>query len=407
MIKLFETPKIEGEIRPPTKYARFVRAAFFCAVCLSAAYGADYVSRNDSAHLTNFQATPQPTPKAAETTLMNTPDGVKKQLQAAPTLPDPDARRIIVMMTGTNYTASASVRLAPAKFFLVEFPPGDEIETVVSQDKLMVKMDDAFEREQNSTLPILLRAGAGWNKTPSASSVLVMMKSGAMLQIEVSPTLDPDSSVERVSWRYDPETAGRARRLAFEVPATKIVLQSEVAEQNLQAESSPINIALPAVFDPGLSAKNALARAVNESSANFSLDAKSNPDIDLSTLPSEWTEGGRWTISVVGVKNKSSQQLQLVDAPRLVVENRNKKGESVNLENLDVPGRASSAAVSPVILQPGETIYFSLVYPTPVLGTDQGLKLLVTQTNAANNPAVASIRPGGASSLTGKQNKKK
>lgn len=406
MIKLFETPEIEREMEPKTKYVGLVRTACFCAVCLSATYGAEYVSRNNSARLTNFQAAPQPTPKVSETILMNTPDGAKKQLPAAPKVSDSDARRVVVMMTGTNYTARASVRLAPANFFLVEFPPGDEIETVVSQDKLMVKMDDAFEREQNSTLPILLRAGAGWNKTPAASSVLVMMKSGAMLQIEISPTLDADSSVECVSWRYNPETAGRARRLAFEVPATNIVLQSEVeALQNSRSES-PNPTAPSAVSDPVLSAKNALDRAMN-TTANFALESKSNPDINLYTLPSEWAEGGRWTISVVGVKNKASQQLQLVDVPRLAIENKNKKGESVNLENLDVLGRASSSPASPVILQPGEIVYFSLVYPTPVLGTDQGLKLLVTHTNAANNPAVVNIRPGGASSLSVKQKKGK
>lgn len=395
MIKLFETSKIEREIRPKTSYAKFVRVACFGIVCLSAAFGSEYISPTDSAHLTSRQnVVVQPTPPSAKVNLNQLADGAKMPLR--PTISESDPQHLVVLMTGTNYTARTSVRLAPAKFFLIEFPPGDEIETVVSQDSLMVKMDDAFERQQNSTLPILLRAGAGWNKTFATSSVLVMMKSGAMLQIEISPTSDVDSSVEYISWRYDPETAGRARRLAFEIPATKIVLQSDgFAAQNEQAES-PTQIVSPTASDPMLAARNALERATNpDLRSNFVLESKSNPDIDLYTLPSEWTEGGRWTISVVGVKNKSPQQLQLVDVPRLVVENKNKKGESVNLENLDVLGRYSSSANVPVILQSGETVYFSLVYPTPVLGTDQGLKLLVTHTNAANFPAVARIRPGG------------
>lgn len=353
---------------------------------------------------------------------------------AQQTLNVSDSRQVPVRLNADAYVARQKISLAPTKFFVIEFPPDDDTLFVTLQDENALKMDDAIKSAKNSKLPIVIRAAADWNTKSESTTVMIQMASGAVLMLDVSPAPTARTSIDRVVWQYSLEAARRARQFSLSlvdsapnaeqnaVSSNERVADSAMSgatsadfretfppEKNILAASNR-NISVNLAADPERSptksasevvkAEKAAANALNDVSAiSFGFrkpSGKGHHDFDIAALPSRWINNGVWTLSVIAVRNKSKNSLQLVSLPSLQIEMTGKKRQSLNNEPLAALAVKTSATQLPLILQPNEVVYFSFVYPTPVLSTNQQLLVLVAQTNAADSPAYLPLRPGAS-----------
>ena len=310
-----------------------------------------------------------------------------------------DARQTVIEMRPFDYQARASIRLAPQKFFVIDFPPSDSTSFVTIQDDAALKMDDALKQAQNPKLPIVIRAGEGWNSSAAPTSLVVQMQSGAVLMLEISPAATAENSVDHLLWRYNMDAARVARETALSLPTAPDNKSTELGAPG--GAVSPGNEAIMVVAAPAAPdaiAADALSSANTVSGGIFpQFQAADNADFILSSPSSRWVEAGKWTVTVVAVKNKSENALQLVNTPTLQIETTGtKKKESINNQTVTPLAVRTTAARAPIVLERGAVVYFSFVYETPVLGVNQRLLFAVAQTNAADRPAYLPIRPGAS-----------
>lgn len=325
--------------------------------------------------------------------------------------------KTVSLVMSDDYALQGSVQLSPKRFFLVEFPPGDEVLMATSNDSGLIRGDEAFEEKNDASIPLLFRAGVNWNKEKENASLVIMMKSGAVLNLEIKPTDEVANSVERVVWQYNPEQVSKVRNRTLltsaknpEKPNVAVSTNVGVSSQDgmvmVSADKDIIALntdeSLPFPESPDLEAgKLAQETLVGLDGDNFKSFPKEkpineNPDLLIAALLSQWVKNGTWTLSVVGVQNKSRNAVQLVDFPRLRISTKGEKGLSLNDETIKPLGLATSAVKYPIILRPNEIVYFSYVFVTPVLGSTQSLQALASHTNLADKPAIISIRPGGS-----------
>jgi hypothetical protein len=102
----------------------------------------------------------------------------------------------------------------------------------------------------------------------------------------------------------------------------------------------------------------------------------------------------RFRIVVVAVKNRLPVPLRLTPGqPDLFIETL-QKGRPVISERL-IPFVTVSTAADRPFLPPEDIRWFALVYPAPILGVSQTLKVAVSQTNAADAPTAVEITVKG------------
>lgn len=328
-----------------------------------------------------------------------------------------DRKTVAVEMSG-DYSVRGSVKLSPKKFFMVEFPAGDEILTTASSDDDLIRGDESFEKRNDPTIPLLFRAEKDWGSDKEAVTLVIMMKSGAVLTLEVSPAASASESNDRVLWKYLPAkvAAVRNKMMTDVVVATEKNNDLPVAKMSNPGEGGMILVSattaddpapmtpqdtppMPESLDPEAEklAQETLAGLEPENFVSFPREKAiaDNPDLTIAALKSQWVKNGTWTITVVGVQNKSRNNVQLIDFPRLRISTKGNKGQSLNDETITPLGVATSSQKYPIILPPTAVVYFSYVYRTPVLGSTQSMQVLASHTNLADKPAVIVVRPGG------------
>lgn len=328
-----------------------------------------------------------------------------------------DKKSVSIEMAADSYAVRGTVNLAPKRFFMVEFPVGDEVLTTASSDDDLIRGDESFVERNDGAIPLLFRAEKGWGAEKESVTILIMMKSGAVLNLEVQPVANLSESNDRVLWKYQPGKVASTRsktmtqlqpravenRIAenevIEADANGTILVSASKEVDLLPLKPQDVPPMPASTDAEAE-KLAREMLLGLETENFSAFPKDkplaeNPDLTIAALSSQWVRNGTWTISVIGVQNKSRNAVQLVDFPRLRISTRGDKGQNLNDETIIPLGVATSSKTFPVILQPLEVVYFSYVFKTPVLGSTQNMQVLATHTNLADKPAIIIVRPGG------------
>ena len=329
-----------------------------------------------------------------------------------------DTKTVTLEMTG-DYAQHSAVQLAPKRFFMVEFPAGDEVLATSSSDDEMIRGDDSFVEKNDPTIPLLFRAQKNWGLNQESVTILIMMKSGAVLNLEVSPVDNIASSNDRVRWLYDPVkivavrsqkslpltvAEQKVQQLAVKLDADVVQADGSVLVSS-QTVSDPVPLGpdeIPPMPVSTDSTAEKLAREMllglePENFAAFPKDKPlaDNPDLIVSALSSQWVKNGTWTVSIIGVQNKSQNSVQLIDFPRLRISTKGDKGQNLNDETIIPLGVATSSKDFPVILQSRQVVYFAYVFKTPVLGSTQSLQVLATHTNLADKPAILVVRPGG------------
>jgi hypothetical protein len=107
--------------------------------------------------------------------------------------------------------------------------------------------------------------------------------------------------------------------------------------------------------------------------------------ISLSVWP-QTDPKNEFAVLVVAVKNLNSEAVTLVSGnPDLLIEMLDEQSKPINLQTIKkLCTEASDPAQS---IAAGKTIYYAIVYRAPVLGARQQIKVIVSQTNAADEPA--------------------
>jgi hypothetical protein len=194
--------------------------------------------------------------------------------------------------------------------------------------------------------------------------------------------------------------AAASKRIAENPAPTPAAISTTEASAAISKQTQSASIVLPnaAASAPGTKtqrrsdmvdeAKRALRSAL-AAPAKFTQWSDSVHGISLSaSSPIELDDTHRLT--VVAVKNTGASALRLVaDQPDLDLVTCDDKGRPVQTQSL---AKLLVEATSPSGAVPaGTTVYYAVVYQTPVLGAAQRLRLSVAQIAAADEPTAVSL----------------
>ena len=117
--------------------------------------------------------------------------------------------------------------------------------------------------------------------------------------------------------------------------------------------------------------------------------SKSNHGLSLAVAPAVDLDA-QTRLIVIGVRNDSKTALRIVPGnPEIYVQTFDDQGKTLQIEQvkrLHVESTSLEAKIGA-----GETVYFAVVYEAPILGARQRLRVSVSQTEAADEPATTSL----------------
>src|SRR5262249_3871954 len=131
-------------------------------------------------------------------------------------------------------------------------------------------------------------------------------------------------------------------------------------------------------------AQDALARATKRPK-QFKNWTKPAHGLSLSVMR-QVDPKNEFQVVVIAVKNINPESVKLVSgSPDLLVEMLDEQAKPINLESIKKLHTEVSEAGDSV--PAGKVVYYAVAYGAPVLGTRQQVKVVVSQTNAADEPA--------------------
>jgi hypothetical protein len=410
------------------------------------------------ASLTAFAQQPSPSPSPSIVTRVVYRHRLPKRIAAATVVatttatPEP-AADFFVGEARVNVTKDETVvRLAMAQHgsVLIELPANDGPRYIIPGDPEMATVDEkALERNKRA---IVVRPGSLFvpplpnhkARTPAAT-VTAQMRSGLVVTFLFFPVEDLAQNVHRCVLSYNrDEVVARRRAAGLPVNLDNNSTSSERRDSTGQS-NAPISISVedngdskPADSEAGKSKESKLetrpptvtdvretvGTAPTSSAPVSTLDKKvAEQNERITTLTREALAGAvkkpkqfkHWTkpahglalsvvrqvdpknefqIVVIGVRNLNPEGVQLVSgSPDLLVEMVDEQAKPINLESIkklhtEVSEGAESVAA-------GKTVYYAITYVAPVLGARQQIKVVVSQTNAADEPASIALSSVG------------
>jgi hypothetical protein len=365
----------------------------------------------------------------------------------ATTAPAPQAADFFVGEAKVDVTKDETVvRLAMAQHgsVLIELPANDGPRYIIPGDPEMATVDEkALERNKRA---IVVRPGSLFvpplpnrkTRTPAAT-VTTQMRSGLVVTFLFYPVEDLAQNVHRCVLSYNRDEVV-ARRRAAGLPVnldaenksntergemtgqstarTSISVETndEAKPPDTDAATKPtITIPLNAKPKPNLPATERAAATANSSAQSdseiqgndSSEKIKSAAQEALARAIKRPKQFKKWTkpvhglslaateqvdpkenfrVGVLAVKNVTSDALKISPgSPDLSLEMLDAEGKPVNVQaikRLHLETNEASGA-----LPAGSTLYYAIAYATPVLGAHQQLKIAVSQTAAADEPA--------------------
>lgn len=334
------------------------------------------------------------------------------------------------------------VRLAMAQHgsILIELPANDGPRYIIPGDPEMATVDEkALERNKRA---IVVRPGTQFvpprhnvKAINPAATVTAQMRSGLVVTFLFYPVEDLAQNVHRCVLNYNRDEVVARRRAAGlpvnlddkEQRGEKTTAQSTVAPTSLDIERPKGDKATEPVESSSsneVKEKEAKETRPNSSTLGNSkvegssaADANSEVATSLRSALDQATKQPKrfknWThpthglklsilqdpdsrrpfkIVTVAVKNSMSEPVQLVaNSPELFIETIDEKGATVDIHS--IAKTAASSTSGPIA--PGATVYFAIAYASPVLDVHQHLKIVVTQTNAADQPASIKLATSG------------
>jgi hypothetical protein len=332
------------------------------------------------------------------------------------------------------------VRLAMAQHasVLIELPANDGPRYIIPGDPEMVTVDEkALERNRRA---IIVRPGSlffvpapNQKKRTPAATMTAQMRSGLVVTFLFYPVADLAQNVHRCVLTYKrDEVVARRRASGLPVnldqkeqggekptgqsgapasisvePAAEVKAPDTDPSNNstviprvdntLQPPSVKPNATWVSSGSPPLVRGNTYVheRAVTVTKEQLA-HAKANPGTfknwtrPLHGLALAAQQDGElkedFRVVLLAVKNAGTQPLKLIPGtPDLTLEMHDDKGKVINVHS--VKPLHTEMSDSPTELVPGRTVYYAIAYNPPLMGVRHQLKIVVAQTNAADEPA--------------------
>jgi hypothetical protein len=367
------------------------------------------------------------------------------KLTASPT-PNPPPKTPSDFFVGearVNVTKDETVvRLAMAQHgsILIELPANDGPRYIIPGDPEMATVDEkALERNKRA---IVVRPGTQFvpprhnvKAINPAATVTAQMRSGLVVTFLFYPVEDLAQNVHRCVLNYNRDEVVARRRAAGlpvnlddkEQGGEKTTAQSTVAPTSVDLEkpkdakqkepestslteakekevketrlSSSLGNSAPGATssaEPNSEVATSLRSALNEAAKRpkrFKNWTHATHGLKLSIL--EDRDSGRPSkVVTVAIKNNAGESLQLLaNSPELFIETIDEKGATVDIHA--IANTQKEASNTSGAIAPGATVYFAIAYACPVLNVHQHLKIVVTQTNAADQPASIKLATSG------------
>lgn len=303
--------------------------------------------------------------------------------------------------------------MAPSGATVVEFPASDRYFGVHTSD-----IGDWVRVEKSPTSRIdshiVLRPGKDLEKGAAYGIVQVQMRSGLTVTLCIHAVKSAVHHTNRAVIMYDREAIVAARRkaglavnLGEEGEPQPGVVAAAPAQQPAAVEEKPptpapanaISDAEPAGeqkeeekrADPQTSA--ALKKALKDAMADpWSFRAWWGPTHGLSVATKVHSLGEHASVALIAVKNVENAPIQILSGhPELVIETVD-KGKIIQLKTVE---KLSEEASTKSNIIPGRaTVYYAVAFVPPILGKQQRVRVTVGQSNAADDPAGATLAAG-------------
>jgi len=333
------------------------------------------------------------------------------------------------------------VRLAMAQHasVLIELPANDGPRYIIPGDPEMVTVDEkALERNKRA---IIVRPGAlfvvpfpGQKKRLPAATVTAQMRSGLVVTFLFYPVADLAQNVHRCVLNYKRDEVV-ARRRAAGLPVN--LDQKEQGGEKLTGQSgAPASISVEPVeeakaTDTAPSARLSVTPTIENTPKPADVKPNATPVSNTTTAPlasvtttvseraisaakkqlahasaepgtfknwtrplhglalAAWQDGDlkeNFCVLLLAVRNAGTQPLKLVPGtPDITLEMHDDKGKVINVQSIKSLHTEISDSGSEV--GAGQTVYYAIAYAPPLMGVRHRLKIVVAQTNAADEPA--------------------
>ena len=354
-------------------------------------------------------------------------------LQTSDTPPESAAEFFVGEATVEVTKDQQVVRLAMAQHasVLIELPANDGPRFIIPGDPEMVTVDEkALERNKRA---IIVRPGSLFlvplphQKVPvPAATVTAQMRSGLVVTFLFYPVADLAQNVHRCVLSYKRDEVV-ARRRAAGLPVN--LDQKEAGEKPAEPNGAPASISVEPAGEANTSAADPSNPTITPSTAKLT-ELNATPVLNvtpplaigtatvneralaaakeqLARATAEPQSFKNWTrplhglslavvqdgdlkedfrVLLLAVRNAGTQPLKLIrGTPDLTLELIDAKGKVINVQSvkpLHIETTGSSGDVGA-----GQTIYCAVVYQPLTMSVRQRLKIVVAQTDAADEPA--------------------
>ena len=317
--------------------------------------------------------------------------------------------------------------LAQNAISIVEFPASDGIYYIHEGNPKLASVFQSPTKETDRSITIYPgEAFAPSKDGTTAAAISLQMRSGLVLILELVPVNDLRRNAHRCVITYDRDAVVSARKvagLAFDLGSesvnaspinsravSKLVGSSPSLETNpsgsVAARSEDSSIVKTAYTDVPNSKRNSSKRAMTDAEIS-----KSSNKRLADVLRDQKKHLGVWTPSlhglelsvsqatdldaenrlvVVGVRNSTTSNLRLLNgSPELQIQTVDKDGNSLLTSRVDIRYLETTALEG--LILPGSSSFYALVYRTPILGTNQKVRVVVAHKDAADAPISAAL----------------
>ena len=268
-------------------------------------------------------------------------------------------------------TVTAQMRSGLVVTFL--FYPVEDLAQNVHRCVLGYNRDEVVARRRAAGLPVNLDTNNTNNERRNETGQSTALTSISVEENDDSKPLDKPSESKTAITNSE---RGPKEKTDASTPTPS--LTTEATRPKAEPKKGEIDERVQAT------AQDALAGAIKKPK-QFKNWTKPAQGLALSILPPADAKG-EFQVLTLAVRNTSKETLKLVSgSPDLFVEMRDEEGKPINLESVKKLHVELSETTAE--LQPGKTVYYVIAYASPILGSHQQLKVVVGQTNAADEPA--------------------
>ena len=306
---------------------------------------------------------------------------------------------------------------------MIEFPASDRFFAIHTGNSDLVTVEESPTKTKDHHM--VLRACSGFVVPPAtrgargivnpATSIIAQMRSGMVITFLMYPVQQLSQQAHRCVISYDRNEIVAARQAAGlavnlgETEPPKPQLPAETASASPSPAPSPKPTPTPQVkpdpepvvvevehkskrvqgspTEPTVIARNALAAAIRDPK-QFKRWSAPTHGLAVSTLSRDIDEKTR--LVVVAVRNTNAEAIRVVPGhPEMFIETLSDKGTRLQVEQIKKLQTETTTTNS--VIPAGVTVYYALIYETPILGAKQRLQVAVGQTNAADEPAATNL----------------